>query len=123
VVFGAGSHLSQIQESAFAGCLSVSSIGIPRSVEGIPYDCFSSCEKRSTVIFECGSRLSDFEESACLECPSPSSIYISESIEALIRESGQYDGFLITTVPERVAEAQDGESASERTDDSNPPPE
>jgi hypothetical protein len=86
VIFESGSTLLSIGESAFEGCLSLSSIFIPSSVEILGKWCFYGCKSLSTVTFESGSQLSSIAEDAFWKCSSLSSICCPSSLQTILAD-------------------------------------
>jgi hypothetical protein len=87
VAFEAGSKLSCIEDSAFSGCRSLSSICIPRSVARLPKSCFSWCSALVQIDFEFGSQLSCIKTFAFTQCSSLSALCIPSSVQKLCRSS------------------------------------
>jgi hypothetical protein len=85
VKFGSGCQISNLSESAFAGCSSLASICIPSSIQTISKSCFADCTNLSNVTFEIGSRLTNLGESAFAGCSSLESICVPSSIETISR--------------------------------------
>jgi hypothetical protein len=61
IVFGYGSQLLRIEESAFCESLGLKAICLPASVEFIGKACFGECRGVQSITFEFASRLSQIE--------------------------------------------------------------
>ena len=94
VTFGQGSQLKIIKgafydDGAFSGCISLTSIEIPASVETIEAAAFRGCTALKTVTFEKDSQLKTIEGSsyntygAFFDCSALTSIEIPASVETI----------------------------------------
>jgi hypothetical protein len=80
VTFGRGSEVREFPSGVFAARLSLRSICIPASLEGVSVGCFSHCERLSCVTFEYGARLFHIDYEAFYGCYSLPSICIPASV-------------------------------------------
>jgi hypothetical protein len=83
VAFEFGSHLREIQPSAFSICESLRSIAIPSSVGRLEGDCFALCRSLGSLTFERRSRLATIGESAFESCDSLTRLLIPASVTAI----------------------------------------
>jgi hypothetical protein len=75
--------LETIWQFAFAGCLSLSNITIPASVEAIEPAAFGWCDALETVIFSPVSKLTVIDEAAFAGCTSLKNIEIPTSVTSI----------------------------------------
>jgi hypothetical protein len=83
IAFESGSQVSQISESAFSNCPSLSSICIPSSVDVIGQFCFWFCSGLAAVSIDPHSKLSQIEYGSFLDCSSLSSISLPAGLSVI----------------------------------------
>jgi hypothetical protein len=83
VIFEPGSQLRSIGLQAFACCVALQSILIPRSVQTLDSFCFLGCHLLSTVTFESGCEVEVIGHSVFGSCSGLQSLCIPSSVKSL----------------------------------------
>jgi hypothetical protein len=83
VTFDLSSQLTEIEERAFGGCISLRSVTLPRSLKYIGTACFIGCRRLSRIEFPADSQLSGIADKVFIGCVALREICIPASLDRL----------------------------------------